>query len=70
TLARLGTLVERAESVVPGHGSPHSREEALRLLEEDAAYLDALEAGRMELPKGRASGRQREIHSGNVSMVT
>ncbi len=68
TLARLGTLVARAESVVPGHGSPHSREQALRLLEEDVAYLDGLEAGRIELPRGRDSGRQREIHAENVAM--
>ncbi|MBA2505562.1 MAG: MBL fold metallo-hydrolase [Thermoleophilaceae bacterium] len=67
TLARLGTLVERAESVVPGHGTPHSREDALRILDEDVDYLDALEAGRRELPKGRDTVRQREIHAENLA---
>jgi glyoxylase-like metal-dependent hydrolase (beta-lactamase superfamily II) len=68
TLARLATLVERAEVVVPGHGSPHSREEALRLLDEDGDYLDALEAGeeRPRLPAGRSSPRQRQIHADNL----
>ncbi len=68
TLARLSTLVERAEVVVPGHGSPHSREKALRLLDEDVEYLDAVEAGRerVRLPEGRSSSRQRQIHADNL----
>ena len=68
TLARLAALVERAEVVVPGHGSPHSREEALCLLEEDVDYLDAIEAGaeRVRLPAGRDSSRQRQIHAENL----
>jgi glyoxylase-like metal-dependent hydrolase (beta-lactamase superfamily II) len=40
TLERLRSLAEDAEAVVPGHGSPLTREEALRVLEEDLAYLD------------------------------
>jgi glyoxylase-like metal-dependent hydrolase (beta-lactamase superfamily II) len=67
TLERLGPLVERATHVVPGHGSPQSRDGARRLLEQDLAYLDALEAGREELPPGRDSSRQREIHDDNVA---
>ena len=68
TLARLAPLVERAEAVVPGHGSPHSRDEALRILDEDAEYLDAVEAGDEDakLPPGRDTRRQREIHRDNV----
>jgi glyoxylase-like metal-dependent hydrolase (beta-lactamase superfamily II) len=68
TLARLAPLVEAAERVVPGHGSPQPRDAALRLLEEDAAYLDALERGeeRPRLPRGRDSGRQRQIHAANL----
>jgi len=71
TLARLATLAETAETVVPGHGSPHSRETALRLLEEDLAYLDALERGegRPALPAGRDSGRQRAISDANVAAL-
>jgi glyoxylase-like metal-dependent hydrolase (beta-lactamase superfamily II) len=69
TLARLAPLVERSESVVPGHGSPQPRDCALRLLDEDVQYLDALEAGseRPGLPAGRDSARQRRIHEENLS---
>lgn len=68
TLARLAPLVEAAETVVPGHGSPHSREAALRILDEDVDYLDAVERGeeRAKLPPGRDTRRQREIHADNV----
>jgi len=71
TLARLAPLVERAETVVVGHGPPSSREGALRLLEEDVGYLDALERGeqRPRLPEGRDSGRQRAIHQENLSAL-
>jgi len=71
TLARLAPLVEQAETVVPGHGSPHAREDALRILDEDAGYLDALDRGeeRPALPKGRDSARQREIHAENLATL-
>jgi glyoxylase-like metal-dependent hydrolase (beta-lactamase superfamily II) len=69
TLARLSPLVEAAEVVVPGHGSPHDRDVALRLLEEDAAYLEALERGdeRPKLPAGRDTATQRRIHGENLA---
>ena len=72
TLERLGPLVERAETVVPGHGATHSSDEARRLLDEDAAYLDALERGeeRPRLPEGRDSAAQRAIHAENLTRVT
>jgi glyoxylase-like metal-dependent hydrolase (beta-lactamase superfamily II) len=71
TLARLGPLVERAEMVVPGHGTPQPRDAALRLLDEDAAYLDALERGdeRPSLPEGRDSSMQRKVHADNLRQV-
>ncbi len=71
TLARLAPLVESVELVVPGHGAPQRRDSALRLLDEDADYLDALERGeeRPALPKGRDSGRQREIHVENLTTL-
>ena len=71
TLARMAPLVERSETVVPGHGRPSSREDALRLLDEDAGYLDALEGGaeRPPLPQGRDNGRQRAIHAENLSKL-
>jgi glyoxylase-like metal-dependent hydrolase (beta-lactamase superfamily II) len=71
TLARLAPLVERAETVVPGHGGPHTRETALRIIDEDLDYLDALERGeeRPKLPEGRDSLRQREIHVENLTLL-
>ena len=69
TLARLAPLVEAADVIVPGHGSPHDRETALRILEEDSDYLDALAAGEdpPRFPAGRNTSRQRAIHADNVS---
>jgi glyoxylase-like metal-dependent hydrolase (beta-lactamase superfamily II) len=69
TLERLAGLVERAETVVPGHGSPHDRDTARRILEEDSAYLDGLARGeeRPALPAGRDSSRQRAIHADNLA---
>jgi glyoxylase-like metal-dependent hydrolase (beta-lactamase superfamily II) len=69
TLARLASLVEDAATVVPGHGAPHDRETALRLLDEDADYLDALERGERELPEGRDTKSQRKIHEENLTRV-
>jgi glyoxylase-like metal-dependent hydrolase (beta-lactamase superfamily II) len=68
TLARLGPLVERAESVVPGHGSPQPRDAALRLLDEDLSYLDGLERDGTDaaLPEGRDTPQQRKVHAENA----
>ena len=69
TLARVAPLVEAAEAVVPGHGSPQDRAGALRILDEDLEYLDALERGeeRPPLPDGRDTKRQRGIHAENLA---
>jgi glyoxylase-like metal-dependent hydrolase (beta-lactamase superfamily II) len=71
TLARLAPLVEAVETVVPGHGSPQPRDAALRLLDEDADYLDALERGeeRPRLPPGRDTRRQRQLHAENLKRL-
>jgi glyoxylase-like metal-dependent hydrolase (beta-lactamase superfamily II) len=71
TLARLAPLVEAAQTVVPGHGPVHGRDTALRLLDEDLEYLDAVARGdeRPTLPKGRDTARQREIHQENLAHV-
>jgi len=71
TLARLGALIEDAETIVPGHGAAHSRDGALRILDEDVDYLDALERGeeRPALPKGRDTREQRRIHAENLARV-
>jgi len=68
TLARLSPLVEASETIVPGHGSPQTRDGALRILDEDVDYLDALERGdeRPKLPAGRDSVEQRKIHAENL----
>ena len=44
------------------------RETAQRLIEEDLAYLDALEGGgeRVSLPEGRGSAEQQRIHAENL----
>jgi glyoxylase-like metal-dependent hydrolase (beta-lactamase superfamily II) len=71
TLARLAPLVERADTIVAGHGSPHDHEAALRILDEDMDYLDLLEQGieRPSLPRARDTRRQRQIHAQNLATV-
>jgi glyoxylase-like metal-dependent hydrolase (beta-lactamase superfamily II) len=66
TLARLGELAQSAEWVVPGHGAPLTREQALRIHAQDTAYIEALRAGQAELPEGRRSDAQRRIHEQNL----
>lgn len=68
TLAALEPVVRRAEAVVPGHGTVLNRDAALRLIEQDGTYLDALERGeeRPSLPEGRDSGEQKRIHAENL----
>jgi glyoxylase-like metal-dependent hydrolase (beta-lactamase superfamily II) len=70
TLARLGDLVDRAATVVPGHGRPLARGAAQQVLEEDVSYLTRLLAdGDAPLPAGRRTGEQRRIHADNVARI-
>jgi glyoxylase-like metal-dependent hydrolase (beta-lactamase superfamily II) len=71
TLERLRPLVQTAEHVVPGHGQVIDGASALKLLDEDAAYLrDLRERGAdAELPKRRRSQVQRELHAQNAARV-
>jgi glyoxylase-like metal-dependent hydrolase (beta-lactamase superfamily II) len=71
TLRRLRPLVERADSVVPGHGPVMSRERALAVLEEDVAYLAGLAAGGAgaRLPSGRDGAEQRRLHAENARLL-
>jgi glyoxylase-like metal-dependent hydrolase (beta-lactamase superfamily II) len=71
TLTRLGGAVQRCRTVVPGHGRPMDREQALAVLAEDAAYLRALAADGPDapLPHSRRTGEQRRIHDDNVRQV-
>jgi glyoxylase-like metal-dependent hydrolase (beta-lactamase superfamily II) len=69
TLARFDPLLERATTVVPGHGGPISGDRALELRDEDTAYLEALRDRGVEapLPAGRRTAEQRRIHTENAS---
>jgi glyoxylase-like metal-dependent hydrolase (beta-lactamase superfamily II) len=60
TLARLRPLVEEAQWVVPGHGSPMDRARALAILDEDVRYLTD-----WELPPTRRTTAQRAIDAAN-----
>ena len=55
----------------PATAAPNARDEALRILDEDVDYLDALERGeeKPRLPKGRDSREQRKIHAENLARV-
>jgi glyoxylase-like metal-dependent hydrolase (beta-lactamase superfamily II) len=72
TLERLRPLVERARTVIPGHGRPLPREAALALLEQDVAYLRALRSAGAgaSLPGSRRTDAQRRIHADNVRQTT
>jgi glyoxylase-like metal-dependent hydrolase (beta-lactamase superfamily II) len=71
TLERLRPLVARAEHVVPGHGPVLDARRGLAVLGEDAAYLQALgeRGSAAELPRGRRSRAQRELHAANVAAL-
>ena len=73
TLARLRPLAEQAETVVPGHGAPLRREQALHVLAQDLAYLDGLSrsehASTTPLPEGRRTAAQKRIHQDNLKAV-
>ena len=71
TLDRLRPLVTGAEHVVPGHGPVIDGPTALRVLDEDVAYLQALRehGARAELPPQRRSQVQRELHAQNAGRL-
>jgi len=68
TLERLRPLLERCDTVVPGHGGPLDRVRALAVLQEDAAYLEALARAGADapLPEGRRTATQQRIHGENA----
>jgi glyoxylase-like metal-dependent hydrolase (beta-lactamase superfamily II) len=71
TLARLEPLVEHADHVVPGHGTPIDGTRAAAILREDRAYLEALldHGAEAKLPLARRSAAQRRIHERNAARV-
>jgi glyoxylase-like metal-dependent hydrolase (beta-lactamase superfamily II) len=68
TLQHLRPLVGAAEHVVPGHGPVLDSARAMTVLEEDLAYLSALEqtGAQAQLPSGRRTRMQRQLHTQNV----
>jgi glyoxylase-like metal-dependent hydrolase (beta-lactamase superfamily II) len=64
TLDRLEPVIAGAEVVIPGHGHPMTREEALKILTEDRQYLEQLRdrGPDASLPAGRDDAEQRRIH--------
>jgi glyoxylase-like metal-dependent hydrolase (beta-lactamase superfamily II) len=72
TLSRLRGLLDRVQTVVPGHGGPIPAQRALAILDEDVAYLDRLLKSGSEtpLPDGRRTGAQAKIHAENVSRLS
>jgi glyoxylase-like metal-dependent hydrolase (beta-lactamase superfamily II) len=67
TLDRLEPLVEQAEHIVPGHGSPLDPVRAAAILREDREYLQGLPDAK--LPLARRTGAQKKIHAENVSRI-
>jgi glyoxylase-like metal-dependent hydrolase (beta-lactamase superfamily II) len=69
TLQRLRPLVGAAEHVVPGHGPVLDSARAMTVLDEDLAYLAALEeaGARAQLPPGRRTKMQRQLHAQNAA---
>jgi glyoxylase-like metal-dependent hydrolase (beta-lactamase superfamily II) len=67
TLTRLEPLVERATTVVPGHGEVLDAARALAILREDRTYLESLPDA--DLPIARRSASQSRIHRENVRRV-
>jgi glyoxylase-like metal-dependent hydrolase (beta-lactamase superfamily II) len=71
TLERLRPLVAQAQQVIPGHGPIIEAPRAQALLEEDLAYLRGLaeRGAEAELPAGRRTKFQRELHAQNVAKL-
>jgi hydroxyacylglutathione hydrolase len=80
TLQTLAGVIERErpQYVVVGHGKPHTSDEALRIADEDLAYLEAVlahaEAGcppdhaeRIAVPARSAGAADRIMHAANVA---
>jgi glyoxylase-like metal-dependent hydrolase (beta-lactamase superfamily II) len=70
TLDRLLPLLDQADTVIPGHGSPLSRMQALEIREADLAYLERLGSrGDAALPIDRDTGEQRRVHTANLAAL-
>jgi glyoxylase-like metal-dependent hydrolase (beta-lactamase superfamily II) len=67
TLERLAPLVERAATVVPGHGEPLDPARGLAVLREDLDYLRSLPDA--VLPLARRGPTQESIHADNLKRL-
>jgi len=67
TLERLAPLVERAATVVPGHGEPLDAARAAAILREDLTYLRSLPDA--VLPMARRGAAQQSIHADNLERL-
>jgi glyoxylase-like metal-dependent hydrolase (beta-lactamase superfamily II) len=72
TLARLRELLGEATWVIPGHGAPIESKRALKILDEDARYLERLahDPDKAAPPRSRRSPAQKRIHEANVEFAT
>jgi hydroxyacylglutathione hydrolase len=73
SVERLAVAADDVDVVVPGHGPALARDAALRIAEQDLAYLDALlrepEAARPPRPSQGDFARQ-DVHAQNVARAT
>lgn len=68
TLRRLGALLERVHTVVPGHGEVLDVARARAIAREDRAYVELLARGEIpELPPARRTAEQRRHHAENLT---
>jgi glyoxylase-like metal-dependent hydrolase (beta-lactamase superfamily II) len=71
TLGRLGHLVERADWVIPGHGTPLEKARALEILGDHRSYVEGMIADPLAVKPAYARGRpeQRRLHAENVQRL-
>jgi glyoxylase-like metal-dependent hydrolase (beta-lactamase superfamily II) len=71
TLELLRRLLGEVHHVVPGHGPVLTAGDAATLLDEDVSYISSLRERphEAELPAGRRSRRQRELHAANLAAI-
>jgi len=72
TLMALRDLVREATWVVPGHGAPVESKRALKILSDDAVYLERLarDPAKTTPPRSRRTAAQKRIHDANVAFAT
>ncbi len=71
TLTRLREVAGEASWVIPGHGSPIESKRALKILNEDASYIDRLarDPQKASPPRSRRTIAQQRVHESNVEFA-